>query len=298
MKLTGDGPRNTTDTNDFFGTIPDMIEKFIYANSLKSENLLSVGIALPGMIDTERGIWLHGMRIPNVHHIKLRDMVKTRFDLLVLVEDVARAVTHLQSRIGLGKGVRDFVLLHIGMGFGSGIVINKKIYRGHHGTAGEIGHMVVDPNGYRCGCGKRGCLDTVVSIPGILRTMADRRKEVTHSPLGAPFYQSTAPLSIESILQSAQSGDRFTISFLGEIGTIIADACERMVMILNPQMIIIAGHCAILEPFLKDPIDHRLKSIVLPDLLSGFTVKFAPYSPNDESYGAALLALDDYWNSA
>lgn len=280
-----------------FEQINRLIKEFKEAYAPSNESLLSIGVAVPGMIDTEKGIWLDGIRLQGVHHLHLREMIEKGFPVPIVIEDVARAVAYLELCIGRGKGVRDFVLLHLGYGFGTGIVINNLLYRGTHGMAGEFGHIVLDSNGYRCGCGKVGCLDTIVSVPGILRRVNDRLNEVVAPDMPTnPLLAGKNPVTIEDVINAARQGDRLMSSILYEIGVALGDVCEHIIMIFNPRKLIISGSLSILKDLLEEPITQTIRRKVPADMLTDLTIEFSDYSPEHEAYGAALLAMDSYWH--
>ena len=284
------------DPNEFLEEVIRLLEDHIKANYIERNSLFSIGIGLPGMVDMENGIWLKGIRIPGINNINIVQIIENKINIPIIIEDVAKTITYFEKCNGLGKGIRDFILLHLGSGFGTGIVINHNIYRGYHGLAGEVGHIVVDPKGYRCGCGKVGCLETVVSIQGILRRINDRIKELVISTSQVSYYQGKESLTLNDVLEAAKDGDRFTQSILFEIGSFLGDTCEQLIILFNPQKIIISGYSSVLSKYIKSSIDQTIKKKVIPEMLENFKLEFSEYSLNHEAYGAALLAIDNYWD--
>ena len=259
--------------------------------------VVSIGIALPGMVDSRRRIWLLGLQVTGITHINLGGMFEEQLQVPVYIEDVSRALTVLEMYRNRGKRVRNFVLVYIGLGLGTGIVINGRIYRGFHGLAGEIGHIEHADNTYRCSCNSVGCLETIVSTAGILRVFQDRLKEGVRSSLQKTTIENGSGLSLEEILAAAEESDRVAQSTLGEIGVFLGDACATLIKLFNPQALIISGPGSIFKKYFSDPVQQVIQQRVLPEMLEDYQTVFADYRANHEARGAALLAMECYLNS-
>ena len=258
--------------------------------------VVSIGIALPGMVDSRRRIWLLGLQVTGITHINLAGMFEEQLQVPVYIEDVSRTLTVLEMYKNRGKRIRNFVLVYIGLGLGTGIVINGRIYRGFHGLAGEIGHVEHADNTYRCSCNSVGCLETVVSTAGILRVFRDRLKEGVRSSLQKTTMENGPGLSLEEILAAAEGGDRVAQSTLGEIGVFLGDACATLIKLFNPQALIISGPGSIFKKYFSDPVQQVIQQRVLPEMLEDYQTVFADYRADHEARGAALLAIKCYLN--
>lgn len=258
--------------------------------------VVSIGIALPGMVDSRRGIWLLGLQVTGITHINLARMFEEQLQVPVYIEDVSRTLTILEMYRNRGKRIRNFILVYIGLGLGTGIVINGRIYRGFHGLAGEIGHVEHADNTYRCSCNSVGCLETVVSTAGILRVFQERLKEGVRSSLQKTTMENRPGLSLEEILAAADGGDRVAQSTLGEIGVFLGDACATLIKLFNPQAVIISGPGSIFKEYFRDPVQQVIQQRVLPEMLEDSQTVFAEYRANHEARGAALLAMKCYLN--
>ncbi|WP_422479075.1 ROK family protein [Pleomorphochaeta sp. DL1XJH-081] len=255
---------------------------------------VSIGISLPGMIDTARRVWLSGLQLPGINHLDINKEICKRMDIPVYVEDNSRIISYYEKVEGHGKDLNNFVVLYLGIGVGAGIIIDKSIYRGANGTAGEIGHIIHSKNNYRCSCGNVGCLETVTSDSGVIRVFKDRLSEGVHSLLQP--YANTGTLTLEAILQAANEGDKLARTTLFEIGQFIGDACTILINLFNPEKLFITGTLEILKNHLMDAIMLSLDRKVVPSILENTKVEFTPYSAKNEAYGAALFAVSQYWN--
>ncbi|UCF98350.1 MAG: ROK family protein [Spirochaetaceae bacterium] len=275
--------------------VPEL--KRLIAGSPAGQPVVAIGIALPGMVDSRRGVWLLGLQVTGITHIGIAAMFEERLRVPVYVEDASRALTVLEMHKTRGKRIRDFVLVYIGLGLGTGIVINRRIYRGYHGLAGEIGHVEHANNTYRCSCNSVGCLETVVSTAGILRVFRDRLKEGVRSSLQRSTIQDDSGLSLDQILAAADGGDRVAQSTLAEIGVFVGDACATLIKLFNPQRLVISGPGSIFKKYFREPVQQIIQQRVLPEMLQDYQTVFADYRANHEAWGAALLAMKCYLNN-
>ena len=271
--------------------ISSVIQQALF-HELRDHNVLSVGLALPGMVDTEQNLWLQSLQMTGINRMDMADILQSKLDSPVYVEDVARVLTFMEMICGQGQGIDNFVLLYSDFGLGAGIVLNRRLYRGYHGLAGEIGHIVHANNSYRCSCNNVGCLETVVSAPGILRIFRERLQEGVHSSLQQSHVEGE--MDLDSILKAAQAGDRFAQTTLYEVGQFLGDACAILIKLFNPQRIIICGGVTIFQPYFEEPIRQILQQRVLGEMLEDFELRYSDYQPYHEAYGAALVALDRF----
>lgn len=284
--------------NDHVGEITKQISSelrsFMARPELKERRSLAIGLCLPGMVDTERGIWLHGLRVSGITHIPLRSIMEEAFGLPVVVEDVPRGLAYLQADRRWPEPTRSLVYLYLGSGVGTGILIDGELYSGFHGLAGEVGHMIVEEKGERCSCGNIGCLETVVSNTSILRRFRRRLEEGVISSLQR-FNTADESLSLEAIREAAAAGDRLALSTLYEIGTFLGDACGKIIMLYNPRTLIIGGSVAYLGDFLREPIWNRIRQEVVPEMLDDLSLEIQSSLSEDEALGAALLGERAFW---
>jgi predicted NBD/HSP70 family sugar kinase len=261
--------------------------------AVKDHPLLALGIAAPGMVDTENGLWLHGLRLSGIEHVRLGSLVEAAAGVPVLIEDEARCLAWLEvSRTGAAGGL---LLVYLGTGVGAGLVIDGQLYRGHRGLAGEVGHLVVEEHGERCACGNAGCLETVASLPAVLRRFQKRLDEGVVSSLQRPG--ASQPLTLDLIRQAAEAGDRLALVTIAEIGRAVGEACGKSIMILNPRTLCIGGPVAALGEFLRPSLWARVREQVMPEMIDNLELRYAAFSTGDEALGAAMLAARWFWSN-
>ena len=272
------------------------VVKNLAADRPDGQPIICLGLALPGMVDSRRGIWLLGLQLTGIAHIDIVRVFEQRLGIPVYTEDVSRALAMLEIYRPGSSGGRNFILVYIGLGLGTGIVINGRIYRGYHGLAGEIGHVEHADNTYRCSCNSVGCLETIVSTEGILRLFRDRLKEGVRSSLQKTMLRDASGPSLEEIRAAAEEGDRVAQATLAEIGAFLGDACATLIKLFNPQSLIISGPGSMFREYFRDPVQQVIEQRVLPEMLQDYQTVFADYRVNHEAWGAALLALKCYLN--
>ncbi len=254
--------------------------------------ILCVGLAIPGMVDTENGIWVFGHQIPGIENLHFRDLLQTEFGIPVVIEDSVRTLTLFHRIMGLGCPHKNFVLLRLGWGVGSGIVIGGELYRGTGGLAGEIGHLVVDKNGRHCTCGSVGCLETIVSEPSIIAQFAERLKQGVVSTL--EIADKKKGISLDDIVAALKENDKFATSTIFKIGTYVGEACSTIVKLFNPELLIVSGPVARLAGFFREPIEMKMKQDVMKFSMQNLKFVIDDYSAENEAVGAALLAIQSY----
>ena len=140
----------------------------IQSAALQKDDIGGIGIGVPGVLDLERGETLFLPNLPGTWpHVPLQDTIFRLTGLPTVILNDARSITYGEWHFGAGQGVDSLAVLAIGTGIGGGLVINGQLHLGIGGTSGELGHMVIDYNGPRCGCGNYGCLETFASGPAI-----------------------------------------------------------------------------------------------------------------------------------
>jgi len=220
--------------------------------------------------------------------VNLAALFRDRFTLPVSITNDANAATIGEMEFGAARGMRHFLVITLGTGVGSGVVVNGELLYGADGFAGEIGHTVVDPRGRRCACGKRGCLEAYASAGGLCRTvmtlLADRLEE---SELR---HYSFRDLTAREVFEAAQRGDAIAVNAFRETGRILGMKLADAVAITSPEAIILFGGLAAAGELLFEPTRISLDEHLL-DIFRG-KVRLLPSGLPDGAaavLGAAAL---------
>ena len=190
------------------------------------------------------------------------DLLKKKVNLPTFITNDANAAAIGEMVHGDAKGMKDFIVLTLGTGLGSGIVANGQLVYGFEGFAAELGHVNVNYNGRHCGCGKRGCLETYVSATGIVRTvyklLADFREPSEMRSI------SFDKLSAKMITQSALRGDKIAIEAFHYTGRILGIKLSDTVAHTNPEAIFLLGGLANAGKFIFEPTKQYMEENLMP----------------------------------
>ena len=200
--------------------------------------LAGVGIGSPGQVDPAAGIVRNAVNL-GWCEVNLAAGVRARLQntLPIWVQKDANASALGELHFGSGQGCRDFVYITIGSGLGGGVIANGKLVTGAYGNAAELGHLSLDPDGWPCACGLRGCAETIVSGPGLVavtRHLIDREKYT--SPLSG-----LGELTPAIILDAARAGDEACQAAFDRIGAALGSVLAACVAVLNPARFVVGG---------------------------------------------------------
>lgn len=233
----------------------DLILHVLQEVGLKKEDIGSIGIGVPGVVDLDKGETLF---LPNLAgtwpHIPLADTVARQTGMRTHLLNDVRSITNGEWRFGAGRGLDTIAVFAIGTGIGGGLVINGRLHLGLGGTGGELGHTMIDFNGPPCGCGNNGCLEAYASGPAIeamgmkavAQGLTTRITELCEHDLNR--------ITPKLIAEAAQAGDVIAKEIFEKVGFYIGIAAANVCAAIGPQRIIIAGGVAKAGELLLAPI--------------------------------------------
>jgi glucokinase len=205
-------------------------------------DVVAVGIGAAGFVDAARA------RVRFAPHLAwrdepLRDAVNAALGLPVVVENDANAAAWAEWRFGAGRGESQLVMVTLGTGIGGGLVIDGRVQRGRHGMAGEFGHMVVVPDGHRCECGNRGCLEQYASGNVLGREAQELAR--AGSPVAVSLLERVAG-DVEALVgpvvtEAAQEGDACAIELFQDVGRWLGVGLANLAAALDPGLFVVGG---------------------------------------------------------
>jgi glucokinase-like ROK family protein len=253
---------------------------------------LGIGLGAPGLVDLHQGKLIFA---PNLRwfNLPLRLIWSQRFALPVFIENEANAAALGEYSFGVARGVDNFIYLSAGIGLGGGVMIDGKLFRGSQGYAGEIGHMTVEPEGELCGCGRRGCWETIVGPRAVLRRVRQTLAAGAPSTLADLIGGDLDRLSMEHIVQAARRGDQVALSALKDVGKSLGMGIINLIHIFNPELIVLGGALSLAAEFLLEEIETIVRENALKP--PGEHVRFAASAHGADAcvMGAAALVLDE-----
>jgi glucokinase len=240
---------------NLFSTIHTSLEK-----ADQEFNIKGIGIGAPN------GNYYNGTieYAPNLNWkgvIHLADLIKKYHDVPVVLTNDANAAAIGEMMYGGARSMKDFIVITLGTGLGSGIVINGRVVYGHDGFAGEMGHIVAVDNGRQCGCGKKGCLETYASATGIKRTVFELLSERCESSIlrDIPFNEMTS----KNIAEAAESGDKIAMKAFEITGKILGKNLANAVAFSSPEAIFLFGGLAQSGDLIITPTKENMEKNLL-----------------------------------
>ena len=210
------------------------------ASALGAGPGLPVGVGMPGLVDAH-GVLVYAANLPGVFDLPVRAALEERLGTVVTVDNDANCAGWAEHRRGAAEGAAHVVLATLGTGIGGGLVSEGRLVRGAHGFAGEIGHMVVDPEGTVCGCGRRGCWETVASGDALGRLGREAAGAGTGEHLRQLAGGDAALVRGEHVTRAATEGDPGASAVVERFARWLALGLANLANLLDPERFIIGG---------------------------------------------------------
>jgi glucokinase len=212
-----------------------------------------MAMAAASIIDPENGIMTSSPNIPALNGSHLPRKLSEMIGAPVVLENDATAAAIGESWVGAATGYANSICLTLGTGVGGGIIIDGKVLRGPDGTAGEIGHSVIEHNGHLCGCGQLGCLEQYTSATAVVRMTKERLAEFPGSTLHA-----VAVLTSTDIYDAAVAGDALASEVFEKMAAYLGDGIVGLVNVFNPDIIVLAGGLSKAWPVFGERLRERI----------------------------------------
>jgi len=267
------------------------ITEAIHNAQISTDRVLGIGIGLAGLIDARQRIICYSPYF-DWHNVNLADRLIAHFNLPVYLENDVNTLTVAEQWFGHGRGIENFVVVTVGRGIGSGIVMNGQFCRE---AAGEIGHLTMILNGPPCPCGKRGCLEAISADPAVLRTVHERLTDGHHSTLGQNG--ANHERTLEDVVDAANNGDTLACEILENSGYFLGIGIANLVNLLSPQLVIVSGEGMKAGKHRSDAMRRAISEHVFNGL--GDHLKIIEEQIGDETWarGAASLVLGEIFKS-
>lgn len=267
------------------------IREAIDGAELKLSQIRAIGIGSPGPLDPETGIIIFA---PNLgwSNVPLKAELEANLSIPTFVDNDVNVGTLGEHAFGAGGGVKNLVGIFVGTGIGGGIILDGKLFHGVNKTAGEVGHMIVEANGPRCGCGNFGCLEAVASRTAITRDLQEAiLKKGKKSKLTKLNGGKLNLIRSQAIAKAVKRGDKPTIKVMQRAGIYLGISVASIVHFLNPEMVVLGG--GVIEAMgdsLLDPIRQAAAKYALPTTMDGVQIVEATLGDNAGVIGASVLA--------
>lgn len=246
------------------------------AAGVTRNRLLGVGVGLAGVIDSQAGICRtsphNGWR-----EVPFSKLLEDELDCIVYLDNNVNTLTLVEQLYGAGQQVPNFLVITVGHGIGLGIVANGQVVRGAGGGAGEFGHIVLDPDGFACTCGNRGCLETFVADAWLVR-----RAQMQGLDVDGP----------DALTRLAQAGDARAVKVFAQAGEVLGRAVANLVNLFNPSLILISGEGVRAGELLFAPMRAAIQCHMFAQLAEDLEIRVEPLTDETWARGAAGLVLE------
>jgi glucokinase len=293
--VTGDGrildrTRVPTPPDDEAATLAALLA---VVDQLRARNpgAEAIGLGAAGLVEWPGG---NARWAPHntYRRLELRRLLHERTGLPTVVDNDANAAAWAEARFGAGAGSHDLVLVTVGTGIGGGLVLGGRLYHGEHGFAGELGHMVVDPDGDLCACGNHGCLEAMASGSTLGRLGREAATADPEGRLAALATLAGGPVTGEVVFAAATEGDTAALALFERIGHWLGIGIASLVTIFDPDLVVVGGGVAATGELLLRPARASFERYAhgrahrdLPPVVP------ARLGPDAGLVGAATLAL-------
>lgn len=264
----------------------ELIDKLVAA---AASPLLGIGIGMPGLMDTRRGVIRKTVNL-DWQDLPLRDLLRARYNLPVYVANDSQLAALGEYIFGNSQKTSNLIVLKVGRGTSAGIVLNGQLHYGDGFGAGEIGHVTVVDNGERCLCGNYGCLETVASSRAIIKRARAIAESDPHSKLHQ-FAATPHEITTDIVLQAFQAGDPALRQVITEVGCYLGIAVANLVGILNIERILIGGSIARFGEPLLEPIRQVMRQRSLSALANETYIGLSSLGQDSVIQGAGALLL-------
>ncbi|TYS14316.1 ROK family glucokinase [Rossellomorea vietnamensis] len=252
--------------------------------------LKGIGMGAPGPVDMDNGIIYEAVNLGWDKNTPLKDLLEVETGLPCVIDNDANCAALGEMWKGAGNGAKDIVAVTLGTGVGGGVITNGDIVHGSKGAAGEIGHITVMPEGgFRCNCGKTGCLETVASATGVVRLALQALENSEEASVLRSGLQTGGALSAKEIFDSAREGDALAVSIVDKLAFYLGLAIANLGNALNPDKIVLGGGVSKAGEVLLNPVDKYFHSFAFPTVASSTSISIAKLGNDAGVIGGAWL---------
>lgn len=274
--------------------VPDIVEsinRHLHLYNMSAEDFLGIGMGTPGSVDRNKGTVVGAYNLNWKTTQPVKEQIEKGTGITFTLDNDANVAALGERWQGAGDNASDVVFITLGTGVGGGIVMENELLHGAAGCAGEIGHITVDPNGFECTCGKKGCLETVASATGIVRVARQLSEEYAGPSTLKQRLDDGEELTSKDIFELAEAEDPFALMVVDHICFYLGLACGNIGNLLNPSALILGGGVSAAGELLRSKVSNYFKQFTFPQITESTQIKLAQLGNDAGIIGAASLAL-------
>jgi len=278
-EITAEAER-TLESTVLDAVLPELyscIEELTALAPASDYGIVGIGLGVPGIVDGAGTMLL----APNLEweQVELGRLLEERYQLPVIIDNEANAGAKGEQRYGAGRGIANQIYVSVGIGIGTGIILNKELYKGASGFSGELGHLSIDLEGRQCRCGNRGCWELYASENALLAQAAE---------LGLGYTRLSA------LLQAADEGHEDAISLFAGIGRYIGIGIANIMNVFNPDVVLIGNRISRARRWIEPSLTETVNNRALPYHRRNARILFAELGEQSAVRGAAYFAISAF----
>jgi predicted NBD/HSP70 family sugar kinase len=241
-------------------------------------DVIGVGMGLPGPVHRPTGLVGSATILPGWAGVHLHEEMQDLLALPVHVDNDANLGALAEAAFGAARDASDMIYLKVSSGIGAGLILNGRLYRGSFGLAGELGHLLVDPDGIVCRCGNRGCLETLAATGALVELLRRSHGE---------------DVTAAGMLELARAGDLGCRRVIADAGRAIGNAVSTLLNVLNPELVVVGGDLAAAGDLLLDGVRESIARAALPAAAEAAGVVAGVLGERAQVLGAIALVVSE-----
>lgn len=256
------------------------IKELIISTPDSPYGIVGIGVGVPGIVNNHGEILI----APNLHwrNINLKEIIEKDFNIPVVIENEANAGAYGEKLYGAGKDYKNMIYVSAGIGIGVGIIINGELFTGAHGFSGEMGHSTIVVNGKKCSCGSEGCWERYASEKALLEEVEKRN------------ILDSKQVSIEKLIDAAESGNENVIEIFYEIGKYLAVGINNIINTFNPEQVIIGNRLSMLRKWIDKPLQEYIKAHTTQYLQEDLSIRFSALNKHSVPIGVSAISIENF----
>ena len=275
--------------------VPDIIESInhhIDLYKMDRSQFIGIGMGTPGTVNRKEGTVIGAYNLNWKTLQSVKEQIEKGTGLKFALDNDANCAGLGERWKGAGHEGDDVVFITLGTGVGGGIIANGKLVHGVNGASGEVGHIIVEPNGYECTCGNHGCLEQYASATGIVHLAQDIAEEYEGNSRLKAMIDNGDEITAKIVFDLAKENDFLANEVVKKVAYYLGLACANISNTLNPETVVIGGGVSAAGEFLLKRVQQNFQKFAFPTVRTSTQLKLAQLGNDAGVIGAASLALD------
>lgn len=274
--------------------VPDIIDSITHKLALfqlTKDDFAGIGMGTPGTVDRNKGTVIGAYNLNWKTLQPVKEQIESALGIPFYIDNDANVAALGERWRGAGDNLDDVTFITLGTGVGGGIIAEGRLLHGAVGAAGEIGHITVDPEGFECTCGKKGCLETVASATGVVRVARTMSEAFAGDSRLKDMIDDGQDISSKLVFDLAKDNDTFALMVVDKVCFYLGLACGNIGNMLNPSSIVIGGGVSAAGNFLLERVKDYFKTFTFPQVTESTDIRLAQLGNEAGVIGAASLVL-------